>query len=351
MKFKSIIFGFFISAIFLFSCNNGSETPPLGAYETGVLIMNEGSFGANDGEVYHLDRETQELKPSIFEAENTRPFAGLLEDMVLAGERMYLVANTGKVEIVNAGDFKSIGAVPSDLDIPRSLAVAGDKLFISDYGPFDENFNTPDSYIAVVSNLDGGAVTKKIPVSNKPEGLFAFPNLVLVAGSEEGKIEVIEVQSEEVIQTINVEGSPFQFFTSDDQLLVYTVSPDRVSFYRINVGDLAISSKVDINLAYATSRIAQGVEGQYFVLTSTGFPDYNDAVVEINLNSSNNPSAEEIYVGNGLYGIGFDPKTEEIFVANANGFQGNGSVIVIDQQGNELRSFMVGRAPSGFLFY
>lgn len=351
MNFKSTFLGIFLSSFLLLSCNDTSEDVPRGAYENGVLIMNEGSFGANDGEVYHLDRDTQVLNPSIFEAENSRPFAGLLEDMVLDGERMYLVANTGKVEIVNAGNFKSIGAVSGDLDIPRSLAVAGGKLFISDYGPYDENFNTPNSFVAVVANSDGGPVTKKIPVSNKPEGLFAFSNLVLVAGAEEGKIEVIEIQSEEVIQTITVEGSPYQFFFNNDQLVLYVISTDKVSFYQINLVDLSFSSRVDVEVSNATSRIAKGGIDQYFVLTSTGFPDYNDVVVEINLNSGISPTAEEVFSGNGLYGIGFDPITEEIYIANANGFQGNGTVLVLDKEGNENRNFIVGRAPSGFLFY
>ncbi|WP_332911211.1 DUF5074 domain-containing protein [Algoriphagus boritolerans] len=145
----------------LVACNDSGNERPLGAYDTGVLIINEGAFGANDGEVFHLDPSTGILKENVFEAENNRPFAGLLEDIVLEEERLYLVANTGKVEIVNPGDFKSIGSVIGDLDIPRSLATAQGKLFISDYGPYDASFATPDSYIAVVSGLDGGTVKKE----------------------------------------------------------------------------------------------------------------------------------------------------------------------------------------------
>jgi hypothetical protein len=132
----------------LFACNESGNERPLGAYDTGILIVNEGAFGANDGEVFHLDPVTGTMKENVFEAENNRPFAGLLEDVVLEEDRLYLVANTGKVEIVNPGDFKSIGAVIGDLDQPRSLATSRGKLFISDYGPYDASFNTPDSYVS-----------------------------------------------------------------------------------------------------------------------------------------------------------------------------------------------------------
>ncbi|MFT5771943.1 MAG: hypothetical protein ACI9ZX_001342, partial [Algoriphagus sp.] len=70
-------------SLLLFSCNDTGSERPLGEYETGILIMNEGAFGSNDGEVYHLDPISGTLKPNIFEAANNRPFAGLLEDMVL----------------------------------------------------------------------------------------------------------------------------------------------------------------------------------------------------------------------------------------------------------------------------
>jgi hypothetical protein len=185
----------------LFACENGGDERPLGKYDTGILLMNEGAFGANDGEIFHLDPASGTLTRDIFELENNRPFAGLLEDMVLEEDRLYLVANTGKVEIVNPGDFKSIGTVTGNLDQPRSLATARGKLFISDYGPYDADFNTPDSYVGVVSGLDGGIVRKTIEVSNKPEDLFAVGKYVFVAASEGGKIEIIDAESETLIKS------------------------------------------------------------------------------------------------------------------------------------------------------
>ena len=62
----------------LFACEESGKERPLGAYDTGILIMNEGSFGTNDGEIFHLDPATGMMKENIFEAENNRPFAGLL---------------------------------------------------------------------------------------------------------------------------------------------------------------------------------------------------------------------------------------------------------------------------------
>jgi DNA-binding beta-propeller fold protein YncE len=54
--------------------------------------------------------------------------------------------------------------------------------------------------------------------------------------------------------------------------------------------------------------------------------------------------------GTGFYGIGFDPKKQQIYLANAKGFQGNGEVTVYQKSGAEVSKLEVGRGPSGFLF-
>lgn len=334
--------------VFAFACSDNGDEQPLGKYDTGVLIMIEGNFGTNDGEVYHYDPATATLTPNIFELENSRPFAGLLEDMVLEQDRLYLVANTGKVEVVNPGDFKSIGAVSADLDQPRSLATASNKLFISDYGPYDASYATPDSYIAVVSGLDGGAVSKKIEVSNKPEDLFANGKFVWVAGSEEGKLEIIDADAETVSKTLEVDGSPVQFIELDGKVWVYSIAFDQVHFLSLNLSGQSVSEVKSFNVSNATGRIAIGEDDKIYLLTSSGWPDYADGVSVISF--ADNSVDTDWTTGSGFYGIGYDPVRQEIYLANSMGFTGNGTVTIFQENGTEVSEMEVGRGPSGFLF-
>jgi len=349
MKLKHLLWASALLSV-SFACSESGEEKPLGKYDNGILIMNEGNFGTNDGEVFHLNPNTEELLPAIFEEENLRPFAGLLEDMVLEADRLYLVANTGKVEIVNPADFKSSGAVASDLDQPRSLAVNGNKLFISDYGPYDADYATPDSYIAVVNGLDGGVVKTKIPVSDKPQDLFSFGNYIFVAGSQEKKIEIIDASQEKVITTINLEASPQQFYEEDGILWVYATTADNVIFYTLNLNTLALADSYSVAITDATEKIAFDNNDEMYILTSSNYPDYNDAVVAVKFENGLG-IAKEIMTGSGFYGIGHDDDRDEVYVANANGFQGNGTVTILSETGSVIRSFEVGRGPSGFLVY
>lgn len=349
MKLKQLLWASALISV-SFACSDNNDETPLGKYDNGILIMNEGNFGTNDGEVYHLNPSTGELLPNIFETENLRPFAGLLEDIVLEADRMYLIANTGKIEIVNPATFKSLGAVSADLDQPRSLAVNGNKLFISDYGPYDASYATPTSYVAVVNGLDGGVVSKKIAVSSKPEDLYSYGNFILVASSETNKIEIIDASKEAITKTIQLDASPKQFYAEDGTLWVYSVSEDNVIFYTINLNTLDVAKTYTVPVAKATSRIAFDGDDEMYILTSSGYPDYNDAVVTIDI-EGNTATATELMTGTGFYGIGYEGDLDQIYVANANGFQGNGTITVLSETGTVIRTFDVGRGPSGFWVY
>ncbi len=346
-RLNQLIWAF--ALIFLsFSCTESDPERPLGEYETGILIMNEGAFGSNDGEVYHLNPNTGELKPNLFEAVNDRPFAGLLEDMVLAKDRLFLVANTGKVEIVNPGDFKSLGAVTDGLDQPRSLEAVGSKLFISDYGPYDAAYNTPDSYIAVVDGLDGGIVKSKIPVSDKPEDLFAYGKYILVAGSEEGKVEIIDAEKETIFKTLEVSGSPIQFFEMRGDLWLYSIDQNEVYFQSFHLNNFTKKNFLALPIKNATGRIAFGNNDMIYVSSSSGWPDYNDEITKFSIFDAT--IVPKYITGTGIYGMGFDKKNGELILSYANGFQGNGTLKFFKDSSTEVRSLTVGRGPSGFLF-
>ncbi|MFC0262295.1 YncE family protein [Fontibacter flavus] len=331
-----------------FSCKEEENQIPLGEFENGVFIINEGAFGANDGEVYHYDPSNGQLKSNIFESKNARPFAGLLQDMVEVEGRLYLVANTGKVEVVDPKDFASKGAVSEGLDISRSLVVANQKLYISDWGPYDANFNSPDSYIAVVDQLDGGTVSKKISVSSNPEGMFLAGNQILVACESAQKMDVISVSTEAVTKSLEVIGRPVRFFESDGKLFLYAKDSENIYLHEINRSNAEILQTVEINVVLATSKFTLGENGELLVITSTGWPDYNDAIARVNINSREVLN-QAIFSGSGFYGIGYHPQLKEIYVGDNNGFQGSGTVIVLDQNGQQLKTFTAGRGPSGFL--
>jgi hypothetical protein len=338
-----------VIGFFVISCTDDGPEIPLGELEQGVLIVNEGAFGANDGEVFHYDPASGDVKANIFESKNGRPFAGLIQDLVEAEGRTYLVANTGKVEVVDPKDFASLGAVDSDLNISRSIAVANQKLYISDYGPYDANFNSPNSYVAVVNGLNGGTVAKKIPVASRPEELIVAGNFLYVACAAAKKLQVISLATDAVTSSQDVEGTPSKLRIIDGRLYLFARDAGNIYFHEINRNNFNIQTTIKIPLANATSNFAMGDGGDVFVITSSGWPDYNDAVAKVSLNTAQivNPS---LFTGSGFYGIGFHAENKVIYIGDNNGWQGNGTILIINGAGQQIKKLDAGRGPSGFMF-
>jgi DNA-binding beta-propeller fold protein YncE len=104
----------------------------------------------------------------------------------------------------------------------------------------------------------------------------------------------------------------------------------------------------ELEILNATGRIALGEDDRIYILTSTGWPNYNDGVAVVSLfDTTLIPSWK---TGNGFYGIGYDKNRKEVYVANAKGFQGNGEVTIFSKAGVEVKKMEVGRGPSGFVF-
>lgn len=333
----------------VYACKPDSSDQPLGAYERGILIANEGAFGANDGEVFHYEPATETLKTNVFETVNGRPFAGLLQTIVEQQGQMYLVANTGKVEIVNPRDFRSIGAVNTELVQPRSVATSSTKLYIADWGPYDANFQNPDSYVAVVNSLDGGSVAKKIKVPSRPESVFADGNFLYIANQAAAKLTIVSTSTDAIVGSEDVLGAPEKLQIINGRLFLYGRDADRIYFHEINRGNQRILSTKTFDLPGATADFAPGERDEIYIITSSGWPDYNDAVAKINLETEKIVKADW-HIGSGFYGIGFDPNTKQVFVANHAGFTGNGTVSILDADGQEKKKLNVGRGPNGFHF-
>lgn len=342
---------YFIALLaFVLSCTSDPVEVPIGAYERGVLIINEGAFGANDGEVYHYDLSSDALTPNVFETVNGRPFAGLVQDVVIHGDHLYIVANTGKVEVVGQGDFKSVGAVNgSELHISRSLISSQQKLFVSDWGPYDENWSNPDSFLAVVSDLKGGSISRKIPVPSGPERMAEISGKIWVACAAARELAIVDPEKEEVVGQVELEqGSPYSFFQYNGQWYVFARDDESIYLHRINPANSSISETVSIPLANTiyNGNFALGENGEIFVITSSGSVS---AVAKVSL-SQGQVIDEKFYEGRDFYGLGYDSSSERLFVGEHAGWQGNGTVKIVDKSGQLVESVDAGRGPSGFVF-
>lgn len=144
---KFLMIALIASASIFTACDNTEEAPkPVGKYEKGLFLSNEGNFGDGNGSISYYNPETDELTNEIFKLENSRPLGDVVQSITISNvkytinlngvEKDYVhavicVNNSNKVEIVNALDFKEIATI--DVDQPRYAAIKEDKAYVTSW--------------------------------------------------------------------------------------------------------------------------------------------------------------------------------------------------------------------------
>jgi len=334
----------FLTFIILNGCNNSDDPIPKGKYDEGVLIINEGNFSDADGSLGFYDRSTDLFTSKIFEKENDHPFGGLMQSALIHQNLIYLINNLGdRIEVADASTLASSGVIFEGLSLPRYMVANGSKGYVSNWGPYNSNFESPESFIAII-NLETLMVDKTISVGSRPEGLFIDNGKVYVSSQSSNQISVIDLESDQ-IQTIPAPFGTSFFFKNDSDLWLTTLdgilvmNADRTDFDR-TISIANFSGKVALNTT----------SNETYALTSNWAPDYSfteNEIVKINLTTG---GQLPIFSDKNLYGLGFDSRSGNIYIANSNAFTGNGTIIQINSNGKELGSFPSGRGPNGFIF-
>lgn len=343
----------FIFPLFL-ACNNDPvPTPAETTYDHGVLIINEGNFFSGDGEITHYDPNTEDLTPNLFQTVNGIILAAYIEQVRIQGDHAFIVdSNQGaaKVVVVNKATFEEVGRVEG-LEIPRDLAVANNNLFIADWGEYDDqgNYTNPASFVAV-AHVMGGEVSEKIVVSSRPQSIIEFEGNIFVSCQASKELIKINPSTLEITNRVIYEASPSEFLINEGNLMLYSTLDQKIHLAEIDPETLAATETVyDIP---NSSRLILDGSGEAWALTSTYSSDYSyteNAVVNFPLSVTGPIST--IYEARNLKGIGFDKANSQLYIADDNGIQGNGTVIITDLQGEEIKKLDVGRVPSKFYFY
>ena len=205
---KFLMIALLASASIFTACNDKTkEQPkPLGKYEKGLFVSNEGNFGDANGSISYYNPDTDELTNEIFKLENNRPLGDVVQSITVSDakysiklngvEKDYVhavicVNNSNKVELVNALDFKEIATI--DIDQPRYAAIKEDKAYVSSWA---------DGGTVKIIDLLGKKLLGSIDVGNGPEAVVITNDKLYVANSggfgEENTISVVDLSTNAV---------------------------------------------------------------------------------------------------------------------------------------------------------
>ena len=355
MKIKHVVLAMVFGAFFA-SCendDNGGEPLPLGAYENGILVINEGPFQNGSGTISFLSEDLETNEAAIYNKVNNKDLGNIIQSIGFADDMAYVIANvSNKIEVINRNTFESEGTINTGLSNPRYFVAVNGKGYVTNWG---DTSDETDDFIAVI-NLATNTVESTIPVALGPEAIVAKENTLYIAHQgafgTNSIVSVIDATSEDVTKTLEVGKRPNSLvLDANDNLWVlasggssWPVPEDESAgvLSEINTSTNEVVTTINFNGVEHPSFLNIDGDNLYYNL---GKDVYTLKTTEDTLPTSSYLT----HTATSLYGM--DVYNGKLYVADAIDFASNGTLTIYDLNTKAVdKTFTVGLNPNGVYF-
>ena len=355
MKFSKLVLVAVVSSVFFVSCTNddNNHETPLGDYDNGALILNQGGFFKGNSSVSYLSDDFMTQQNNIFSLVNpTITLGDTGQDIGFNGDLAFIVLNvSNKIEVVNRYTMKHVATINAGLNNPRYIAFSNGKGFVTNWG---DGGNASDDFVAVL-NLTNYTVSSTIAVVEGPERIIANNNKLYVAhqgGYGYGNtISVIDGSTNTVSTKVTVGDVPNSLEISNGSLYVicggkpsYAPTETAGSFIKINVSNNVVTSTINFPEKTHPSNLD--------VVDSNVFYTVGSDIYKSTLSATTLPSTPLFSTtAQGVYGVySFAVHNNKVFVGDAGDYSSNGKVFIYSSTGTLEKEYTVGIIPAGFYF-
>lgn len=343
--------------LLLTACDS-SEPNPI-PVTSGVLVANQGAFGANDGGLTVYDPATEQAR----EVYSDR----FVQSVAVHEDRLYLATLTG-VDVLDAEAFTRIGQY--DVANPRYFAFDGDRAFVTSL--YDEGFSDGG---LVGLNLAEGTVGERVTLGGNPDGIALVGDRLYVANFDFGAgrtVTVLDPDTFEEIERIDVgcDGPRFLFVDNQDEVVAVCTGATTFdnegnpagqtngAFIVLNGADGDEVTRVDFPTPIGTASVGQDADyspeaGLLVAAYAGGGLVYRFDTDRNRLEPTLNTGGVGNTEGAPINAVAYDGVNGALYVAylDANApFTARGTVTVFAPDNTPTRGFRVGVVPSHIAF-
>ncbi len=320
---------------------------------TAVYVLNQGSVSANNASVTMYDLQDKKVVADYFSAQNDRGLGDTGYDMMIYGSKAYIITNiSSQLEVVDAVTFKSIKQIPFFAagipSQPSALASFNGKVFISTY----------DGKVSVLDTTNF-EILKEISIGLNPDAMLVSNNKLWVSNSGgmnfpayDSTLTIIDPVALTETARITVGTNPYTL-QADKYGDIYVIT-------RGNYGDIKMRLKIiDANTQTVKHTFEDFEAFNLAIRGDTAYVYHYDFIQAKSTIMLINVKTEEVITSNfvtdgtvikTVYGIAADPTSDDIYICDANNFEGQGKVYCFTPDGKLKFSFDAGINPVAVKF-
>lgn len=329
--------------LLLFSCkqeDDGNNDVEVG--NARVVILNEGNYNFGNASISLYNNESKTVDNKIFQSNNSgRPIGDVVQSALQIEDRLFIIVNnSSKIEILDAGNFKSLGSI-QNLNSPRYISlINNEKAYVSDL--YEDKIS--------VINPQTLSVIKTIEIKGWVEEMIVLDDKVFVCHVDSNQVWVIDALTDQVIDKINTHVQP-QYIKEDLNGNLWVACTGGFNgmpsaLYQIDGKTNAVLKVLE--QTDSTKRIGEidldSKKEKIFYISPSGL--YELPIVNSNLSDIPRVAANNRI----FYGISVDPITDDIYVCDAIDYQQKGVVYRFDQAFQQIDVFKVGIIPGDVYF-
>ncbi|MCC8019957.1 MAG: YncE family protein [Rikenellaceae bacterium] len=313
----------------------------------GVFVTNEGNFMYGNASLSYYTPSTGEIQNEVFIRANGINLGDVAQSMVIRDDRGFIVVNnSGIIFVIDINTFKVVGEI-GPLTSPRYIHfVSDEKAYVTDlYDPRITIFNPQTYEITGHIDMNGHDSTEQMVQWDR----YVFTN----CWSYDDKILVIDTETDTLVDEIGVGIQPTSLVLDrNDKIWTvtdggYEGSPygyEAPALFRIDAATRTVEERFDFVLGDWPSEVClNGTRDTIYFI--------NRSVWRMGIEEQRLPIRPFIeYGGTIYYGLGVNPVTSDVYVADAIDYQQPGMVYRYSSDGELLDSFRVGIIPGAFCF-
>jgi len=306
----------------------------------GVFITCEGNYLFGNAKISYYNTLTDSVQDDIYKTANNTSLGDVCQSMYFYNEKAYIVVNnSGKVVVVNANTFIQTNTIYGFTSPRYLLPINNNIAYVSDLYA---------NKISIV-DLTLDSIIGHIPCNGWTEELLLYNNKVYVTAPGGEYMYIINTTSNQLEDSINIGyGSNSIKLDKDNKLWVLcggNQTNKNAALYCINPNNNSIEKEFQ----FTTNT------KKPWRLTTNNTSDtlyfLNKGVYQMNIEANSLPEHPLISENTeSFYGIGVEPTTGILYVADAIDYVQRGKIYRYTPNGILLNTFLVGIIPGHFYF-